>query len=136
MDHSQVLELLTDYLDQTLDPVTHGQLEQHLATCLSCRREYIAFENALRAVGSLHRMTAPEDFVERVQKTIRKRSRGRFFAGRASLLNRVPYELFSLLLLAVLLALYLIVQLTPTRNLRDALPGPKTRPLIEGQPGR
>ena len=128
MDHAQVLELLTDYWDRTLDPRTTSELEEHLAACGSCRREYAAFETALRAVGSLHRMTAPADFAERVQKTIRKRSRGRFFAGRGSLLQRIPYELFSLLLLAVLLALYLMVQFTPTRNLRDALPPPKAPP--------
>ena len=48
---------------------------------------------------------APHGFVQGVEKRIRKRSRGRFFQSLGAPrrgLQRIPYEMFSVVMLAIL----------------------------------
>ena len=113
MDHTQATELFSSYWDRELAPEESARLEEHLGSCVVCRREYQAFE---QTVGGLHALAhhtelAPAGFVEGVAKRVRKRSRGKFFANRRAL-DRVPYEMFSVVMLAVLLAIYLVLQLS------------------------
>jgi hypothetical protein len=54
---------------------------------------------------------APPDFSRGVVERLRARSHGRFFAPRRGL-DRVPYELFSLMMLAIILILYLVLSLS------------------------
>lgn len=117
VNHAQAVELFSAYWDEDLAPDQAGALEDHLKSCVVCRREYETFEQALSAVGSLHRMVAPPDFAEGVRKRIRKRSRGRFFNPR-KLAERVPYEIFSLVMLGLILAIYIVLQLTQPGQLK------------------
>jgi anti-sigma factor RsiW len=51
------------------DELTHAErewLEGHLAACPPCRTEYDAYSRALELVGTLPRVEAPPDLVERV----------------------------------------------------------------------
>jgi anti-sigma factor RsiW len=117
VDHVQAEELFSSYWDEELDPETQRALEEHLETCVVCRREYQAFETTLRSVEGLHRMSAPAHLAEGVKDRIRKRSKGRFFAPR-KLAERVPYEIVSLLMLGLLLAVYVALQLAQPAQLR------------------
>jgi anti-sigma factor RsiW len=117
VDHSQATELFSAYWDDELGADQLGALEEHLKTCVVCRREYQTFEQAVGAVGSLHRMVAPSDFSAGVRDKIRKRSRGRFFAPRR-LAERIPYELFSLVMLGLLLAIYVVLALGEPSRLK------------------
>src|SRR5260370_11338280 len=110
VDHTQATELFSAYWDRELAAEQAGALEAHLKSCVTCRREFQAFEKTVGAVGSLYRMVAPAGFADEVRSRIRRRSRGRFFAPRR-LAERVPYELFSLVMLGLILAIYLILQL-------------------------
>jgi anti-sigma factor RsiW len=111
IDHAQATELFSAYWDDELGPDELGALEEHLKSCVVCRREYQEFEKAVGALGSMHRMVAPTDFAEGVRTRIRKRSKGRFFSPRR-LAERIPYELFSLVMLGLILALYVLLQLS------------------------
>jgi anti-sigma factor RsiW len=117
VDHTQAAELFSAYWDEELAAEQAGALEEHLRACVVCRREYQSFERAVGAVGQLHRMVAPSGFVGGVRKKIRKRSRGRLFAPR-KLVERVPYELFSLVMLGLILAIYVVLQLTQPGQLK------------------
>lgn len=110
VDHAQASELFSSYWDEELGPDEAGRLEEHLGSCLVCRREYADFERALGAVGTLAHEIAPPGFAAGVVKRVRKRSRGRYFSSR-SMLDRLPYELFSLVMLGLILAIYVILQL-------------------------
>jgi anti-sigma factor RsiW len=110
LDHSQATELFSAYWDEELGPEQLGALEEHLRSCVVCRREYQQFEQAVSALGSMHRMVAPSDFGEGVRTKIRKRSKGRFFTPRR-LAERIPYEMFSLVMLGLILAIYIVLQL-------------------------
>ena len=101
VDHAQATELFSAYWERELGETEKGALEEHLRTCVVCRREFQSFEQTVNSVGSLHKMVAPPDFAEAVRTKIRKRSRGRFFSPR-KLAERIPYELFSLVMLGLI----------------------------------
>ena len=117
VDHTQATELFSAYWDEDLPNEQLGALEEHLKSCVVCRREYQTFERTVGAVGTLHRMVAPSDFAAGVRDEIRKRSRGRFFQPRR-LAQRIPYELFSLVMLGLLLAIYVVLTLGEPSRLR------------------
>lgn len=115
VDHAHATDLFSAYWDEELPPGEVSALEEHLRACVVCRREYQSFQQTVGAVGQLHKMVAPPDFSEEVRARIRKRSRGRFFTPRR-LVERMPYEIFSLVMLGLLLALYVVLQLgNPTQ---------------------
>jgi len=111
VDHARATELFSSYWDEELPPEELARLEEHIRSCVVCRREYALLEKTLGAARALPRELAPPDFVAGVVNRVHRRSRGRFFASRR-LLDRTPYELFSLVMLALLLAIYVILQLS------------------------
>jgi anti-sigma factor RsiW len=111
VDHAQATELFSSYWDEEIAPTDAAALEEHLRSCVVCRREYEQFEHAVGALGSLPKQLAPQGFARGVVKRVHERSRGRLFRPR-SLIDRVPYELFSLVMLGLILAVYLILQLS------------------------
>lgn len=113
VDHVQASELFSAYWERDLGPAESAALEEHLRSCVVCRREYQQFEQAVGALHHLEKQVAPPDFVAGVIHRVHRRSRGRFFDPRRT--DRIPYELFSLVMLALLLAIYLILQLQPGR---------------------
>ena len=117
VDHAQATELFSAYWDKELPAVQAAALEEHLKSCVVCRREFQTFEQTVGAVGSLHKMVAPSDFGEEVRARIRKRSRGRFFSPR-KLAERLPYEMFSLVMLGLILAIYVVLQLVQPTHLK------------------
>ncbi len=110
LDHTQASELFSAYWDEELSSEQTAVLEEHLGSCLSCRQEYQEFEQMLGAAATLPQELAPPNFVAGAVKRVHRRSRGRFFRVRR-LGERIPYELFSLLMLGLILAVYLMLQL-------------------------
>lgn len=117
VDHAQATELFSAYWDQELRPEELGALEEHLKSCVVCRREYQVFKKTLGAVATLDKQVAPPGFTEAVSAKIRKRSHGRFFTPRR-IAERIPYELFSLVMLGLILAIYVVLQLTQPGHLK------------------
>jgi anti-sigma factor RsiW len=58
----ELIELLTDYLDDALDPATRGAIEVHLAGCDGCTRALEQLQETIRIAGSLspEHMEGPE----------------------------------------------------------------------------
>jgi anti-sigma factor RsiW len=117
VDHAQATELFSAYWDEELAADQANALEAHLKSCVVCRREYESFEQTVGALGTLHRMVAPPEFSDGVRSKIRKRSKGRFFTPRR-LAERIPYELFSLVMLGLILAIYILLALTQPGRLQ------------------
>ena len=69
------------------------------------------------AAGVLIDRALAANLSDGVKDRIRKRSKGRFFAPR-KLAERVPYEVVSLLMLGLLLAVYVVLQLAQPAQLR------------------
>jgi len=117
VDHAQAQELFSAYWDDELPKEQAAQLEEHLRSCVVCTRELDAFEKSVSALGSVHKMAAPQTFGEGVRDRIRRRSRGRFFGPRR-LSQRLPLELMSLVMLGLVLAIYLVLQFMSPSSLR------------------
>jgi anti-sigma factor RsiW len=117
VDHARATELFSAYWDQDLTPADLTALEEHLKSCVVCRREYQTFQKTVGLVGGLDKAMAPPGFAEEVRARIRKRSRGRFFTPR-KIAERIPYELFSLVMLGLILAIYIVLQLSHPAQLK------------------
>ena len=100
-----------DYLEpQSIIEASH-MLAEHRDSC-----RMMAGGTALM-LALRQRMVAPSHFAEAVRGRIRKRSGGRFFRPRR-LAERIPYELFSLVMLGLLLAIYVVLTLAEPSRLR------------------
>lgn len=117
MDHVQATEMFSSYWERDLGAEDLARLEEHLRSCVVCRREYNDFQKMVGGLHGLEKEMAPAGFQEGVIKRVRKKSRGRFFSSRRAL-ERIPYELFSVLMLAILVAIYVVLQLAQPGRLR------------------
>jgi anti-sigma factor RsiW len=105
VDHEQASALFSPYLDGDLATDDRRSLEEHLASCPRCARDYEAFQELVGSMHHLHKMAAPQLFADGVKERIRARSGGRFFR-RKTLWERLPVQLFTGLMLLLLVALY------------------------------
>ena len=49
----ELVELITDYLEDRLSPVDRRRFEEHLATCEACHTYMEQFRQTIRALGRL-----------------------------------------------------------------------------------
>lgn len=65
-------ELLSQQLDEPLSPQEEQELEEHLASCPSCRRDKEELEQMKEALQDLEEVPAPADFTQRVMGQIQQ----------------------------------------------------------------
>ncbi len=53
MDCNELVELVTAYLDDTLDPETRARFESHLMDCDGCENYLQQFKTTVRTVGKI-----------------------------------------------------------------------------------
>jgi anti-sigma factor RsiW len=53
MDCNELVELVTAYLDDALDPKTRARFESHLAHCDGCENYLQQFRETVRTVGKI-----------------------------------------------------------------------------------
>ena len=70
MHCSQVTDLLSEYVDDALDPSTRAHVEEHLAHCRTCTAELASLRTYLEAMGSLPQVQAPADFLASVHERL------------------------------------------------------------------
>ena len=51
----EVVELVTDYLEQALPAVERARFEEHVATCVGCQPYLTQVRQMIRALGELRR---------------------------------------------------------------------------------
>ena len=123
MDREQARDLFSAYREGELPPDQVQKLELFLDQDEECRADYELFCRTLDTLATLREQPAPDDFVEKLQGRMRRRSGGKLFGmSRSSVVPRVPYELFSLVLILILLAVYLLT-LPVTRVVNPAPSG-------------
>jgi anti-sigma factor RsiW len=110
MDHEKANELLGDYLEGELSDEQSAQVAAHVEGCETCAKELTALKETMRSLSGLHHLPPPPEFTSKVERTIRRRSRGRFF-GPETLLSRLPFEWISLAIILALIAIYLFTLL-------------------------
>lgn len=63
-------ELFSEYIDGLLDDETRRALEEHLGACQSCAEDLRVLRSCISALGSLDRIEAPANFLEKVHERI------------------------------------------------------------------
>lgn len=67
----EVFRRFDDYLDRELTPEEIQLVEEHMAICERCAREYHFEESVLRNVrAKLHRLSAPPDLLGRISRAL------------------------------------------------------------------
>jgi len=107
MECSRVNELFSEYLDGTLDDKTRRMLEGHLAACGSCAEDLKTLRSCVAALGSLDKVRAPADFLEKVQARIELDERASWLGWFKEKLFfpvhvKVPLEMAGLAMAALL----------------------------------
>ncbi|HOW42409.1 MAG TPA: zf-HC2 domain-containing protein [Candidatus Omnitrophota bacterium] len=74
MECPQAKELLSQYLDDMLEPQEKAQLEQHLEACSACKDKLAQLKRYAGTMAALPKVKAPADFLEKVQERIERRS--------------------------------------------------------------
>lgn len=116
MNHEQATDLFSAYWDRELSAEDHAALEDHLSACLVCRREFQQFEKTVGLLRSNGRVAAPARFAAKLKKRAKKR--GVRVSHWQTSLTRTPYEVFSLIMLAALLAVYVLLSQSQPTHLR------------------
>lgn len=119
-------ERFSAYIDGELEPEERAAFEAELEADAGLKAEFEAFRDTVSALSSLRVAHPapeldPDAFVRRVEGTIRSRSRGRFFVDDIFYRTRLPYELFAVIMLALIASvMYLATPDAP--EIRDNSP--------------
>jgi hypothetical protein len=72
MNCDQVLNRLSDYLEQALDPKDAAAVETHLGACSACRSESDALARSMRGVAELAEIEPPANLARNVMAQVRE----------------------------------------------------------------
>jgi len=73
MDCARIKELLSEYIDDALDQETRVQVERHLDGCQACTRELADMKAVVDHLGTLEKVHAPVDFLDRLHQRLEPR---------------------------------------------------------------
>ncbi len=142
MKHEEAQANFSDFLEGELSPQEVAELQAHLEGCATCADELEELRQTLSSLSGLKRVPPPPGFLGKVQQRIRKRSRGRFFEPD-KLLNRIPFEWISFIIILIMLVVYMYTIQTavtdvspaekPGADATDARPI-QTPPAPKGEP--
>ncbi len=150
MECSEIGSLLSEFLDDALDPSTRGRVEEHISRCGACAAELAALRACIEAVRSLEKVSAPPNFLAGVHERIGteqprpfperpslwKRIAGRLLPSRGF---KIPAELTGLVTASLLVvALYYAMQGGKDAAFIPSAPAPRQpiqQPSVEGPGG-
>ena len=74
MDCSGIQELLSEYIDGTLDANAVQVVEKHIAACEDCKQTLASLSAMVEELNALEPMKAPADFLEKIHQRMEPRS--------------------------------------------------------------
>jgi hypothetical protein len=112
MDCAAILDLLSEYIDGTLDVQTRTAIEKHIAICENCRQELASLRAIVDELGVLDPVKPPADFLEKIHERLETRS------GFNKILRKlflpfhikIPLELAAAATVTILVVLVLNIQ--------------------------
>jgi len=122
MECAKIKDLLSEYIDGTLDAQTKALIDEHLLACPECNEELASLKTLIRELGSVESFKAPDDFLEKLherlepQFSFRKIMRILFVPGRI----KIPLELATATAMAVFIFSMLYIQ-QPEKMIKDVL---------------
>lgn len=108
----EIQELLSEYIDGTLDAKDVVVVERHISTCTTCKEELIAMRAMVKELGALEPVEAPDDFLEKIHERMEAYSdfnrlvRKLFVPFRV----KIPLQLAAAATVAVFVVLLLNIQ--------------------------
>lgn len=109
MDREQAQELFSSYREGDLTPDQVEAFEHFLEEDDETRLDYELFCRTIESLSSLRSEPAPDDFMDKLKGRMKRRSGGKLFGSKIWGTGiRMPYELFSLILILIILSLYLL----------------------------
>ena len=109
MTHEEVKNRFSELLEKSLSESEIREIESHLDECGECREAWGDFRKTFESFRAMVGVKAPSRLAERIKKRIYRRSRGKFFQEPFPLIYRVPYELFSLILILAALIMFMVL---------------------------
>lgn len=91
MECNQINELLSLYIDRMLDENQVREVEEHLASCDSCRKEYNELKEILELLGQTEMVPVPDAFRFRLKTALKEEKQSMIASGaitRVSKKNR------------------------------------------------
>ncbi|MFC1576273.1 zf-HC2 domain-containing protein [Candidatus Omnitrophota bacterium] len=73
MKCSDIKKMLAEYIDGTLTESNKALVEAHVASCKMCAEEVAFLKTYIKEAGSLEKMKAPADFLEKVHERLERR---------------------------------------------------------------
>jgi len=74
MDCAGIQELLSEYIDGTLDAKTVQVVEDHLSLCADCKETLASLSAMVEELNALEPMKAPADFLDKIHQRMEPRS--------------------------------------------------------------
>ncbi len=113
MDHEAIQDLFSEYMEGELSEEKAHEVEAHLEECDECREMFELCKDSVDSLRSLSKVDPPKDLEQKIKKRIRARSRGKFFSATSHehVVHRVPFELISLILILIAMALFYMMTL-------------------------
>jgi hypothetical protein len=112
MHCAAIIELLSEYIDGTLDSKPKEAVEKHILTCKNCKQELSSLSAIAEELGSLDHIKPPADFLEKIHERMEPRFgfnkivRKLFVPFRI----KIPLELAAAATVAILVVLVLNIQ--------------------------
>jgi anti-sigma factor RsiW len=100
MEHEKAQELLSCYVDGTLDAESSQKLEAHLEGCEECQGNLDLLKKTLQVVGKIPSAQAPADFSARLRRKARKAGLFERYRRRPATRQMVPFAPTMAVLLA------------------------------------
>jgi len=124
MDGDRVRDLFCEYMEGDLEPDVEDQVREYLEANPGIREEYEEFRDTFESMRHLGSVAPPRDLENKIKKRIRARSRGKFFAASSQphVFQRVPFELISLILILIAMALFYMMTLIAGIEALEHLP--------------
>ncbi|WP_083906121.1 DUF4349 domain-containing protein [Desulfurispora thermophila] len=70
MDCNQICELLSEYIDHQLPPSMAATVEEHLAKCPGCKKEYMELRRVVESLRNLPAVLPPQEFHHRLHQAL------------------------------------------------------------------
>jgi hypothetical protein len=75
MECTRVKELLSEYIDGSLDEQVSAEVKDHVSTCNGCKEELASLRAMVEELGTLEPVKAPADFLEQIHERMELRLR-------------------------------------------------------------
>ena len=125
MECTKIKDLLSEYIDDTLDAQTKGLIDKHILTCPMCQEELRSMKALVKELGAMEPIKAPDDFLEHIHKRMAPRFsfkrviRILFIPGRI----KIPLEFATATVMAILIFSIVYIQ-KPEKMIPDLSEGP------------